>query len=170
MGKSVPLKIVLINGDPAICLKCHKQQALWTNDPHFETGHATLVNGVWVVDADCREARIVGPTVKTNPAVHPNEVWAFADPFPIGVTRNGVPQKDRSDEFVLSNEKFWLDKQGRIIEMQAWMEIGPAYVSRAVFDPNYVPPPPPPRRDPEDEWDEECTSPEVLDTNKKERY
>lgn len=166
MGKPT-LKIVLINGDPAICMRCHKQQALWHNDASFETGHATLVNGIWVVDADCREARILGPTVLTHPAVRPNEIWAFAEPLFAGEARTLGPTKG---SFLLNNEKFWLDKKGNQIEMVAYMEIGPAYVNRAVFDPNYKPPPPPPKKDPEDAWDEECTSPEVLNTINKERY
>ena len=42
------------------------------------------------------------------------EVWSFTEPKFLG------------SAFILENTKFWLDKRGRIVEMEAWEDIGMA--------------------------------------------
>lgn len=52
-------------------------------------------------------------TIK-NDIIKANEVWSFTEPKFLG------------SAFILENTKFWLDKRGRIVEMEAWEDIGMA--------------------------------------------
>jgi hypothetical protein len=50
-------------------------------------------------------------TIK-NDLVQANEVWAYTEPRFLG------------HSFILENPKFWVNKDGRLIEMEAYMDIG----------------------------------------------
>ncbi len=61
------------------------------------------------------EDRLMGHKLITtikNDIVQANEVWCFTEPKFLG------------NSYILENTKFWLDKRGRIIEMEAYEDIG----------------------------------------------